>query len=100
LFDGIESFKNRLIELVKDDVDENGKPYQLDALFEFDVNSMTVTVPMKDVDGESLIRCAIKPAMGRDKKKVVFETDAGRTFGNLFDVLQEVSDTFEWILSD
>ncbi|MEO1889655.1 MAG: hypothetical protein ABGX33_07035 [Cycloclasticus sp.] len=100
LFDGVKAFQTRLNELVKDDVDEQGKPYQLDALFEFDTHSMTVTVPMKDTDNESLIRCSIKPELAHNKKKVIFKTNAGRTFGNLFDVLQEVSDTFQWILSE
>jgi len=100
LFDGVEAFKSRLIELVKDDKDAQGQPYPLDALFDFDVKAMSVTVPMKEADGLSLTRCTIKPVLAHGGKKVVFETDSGRTFGNLFDVLQEISDTFQWILSE
>jgi len=55
---------------------------------------------MKDTEGTSLTRCTIKPVLVRGQKKVVFETDAGREFGNLFDVLQEISDTFQWMLSE
>ncbi|OUR84207.1 hypothetical protein A9Q82_00170 [Cycloclasticus sp. 46_120_T64] len=100
LFDGVDAFKKRLIELVKDDVDNQGKPYQLGGLFEFDTHAMSVTVPMKDADGALLTRCTIKPVLAHGSKKLVFETDTGRTFSNLFDVLQEISDTFHWILSE
>jgi len=100
LFDGVEAFKSRLIELVQDDKDAQGQPYPLDALFEFDAKAMSVSVPMKEIDGLSLTRCKIKPVLAHGSKKVVFETDSGRTFSNLFDVLQEISDTFQWIFSE
>lgn len=100
LFDGVNAFKSRLVELLKDDVDGQGHSYQLDTLFEFDIQAMSITVPMKDTEGTSLTRCTIKPVLVRGQKKVVFETDAGREFGNLFDVLQEISDTFQWMLSE
>jgi len=100
LFDGVEAFKSRLMDLVKDDKDAQGQPYPLAALFEFDAKAMSVTIPMKGIDGVSLTRCTIKPVLDHSRKKVVFETDSGRTFSNLFDVLQEISDTFQWILSE
>lgn len=100
LFDGVEAFKTRLNELVSNEVDAEANSHQLDSLFEFDVAAMAVTVPMKDADGVSLIRCTIKPVLIKGQKNVQFKTDIGRTFSNLFDVLQEISDTLQWILSE
>ncbi len=100
LFDGVEAFKTRLNELVSNEAGVEANPYQLDSLFEFDVAAMAVTVPMKGADGVSLIRCTIKPVLIKGHKNVQFKTDTGHTFSNLFDVLQEISDTLQWILSE
>jgi len=96
LFDGVDAFRCRLNELVDD---ESVGAYQLDSLFEFNRQAMTVTLPMRGSDGGSLSRCTIKPVLTKNRK-IVFETDSARTFSNLFDVLQEISDTFQWILSE
>jgi len=96
LFDGVDAFRRRLNELVDDEFIEE---YQLNTLFEFDRQTMTITLPMRGSDGESLIRCTIKPVLTKNRK-IVFEADSARTFNNLFDVLQEISDTFQWILSE
>jgi len=96
LFDGVDAFRRRLNELVDDEFIEE---YQLNTLFELDRQAMTVTLPMRGSDGESLTRCTIKPVLTKNRK-IVFETDSARTFNNLFDVLQEISDTFQWILSE
>jgi len=100
LFDGVEAFKARLNELLSNEAGAEANSHQLDSLFEFDVTAMTVTVPMKGADGVSLIRCTIKPVLIKGHKNVQFKTDTGRTFSNLFDVLQEISDTLQWILSE
>jgi len=100
LFDGVEAFKTRLNELVSNEAGAEASSHQLDSLFEFDVAAMAVTVPMRDTDGVSLARCTIKPVLVKGHKNVQFKTDAGRTFSNLFDVLQEISDTLQWILSE
>ena len=98
LFDGVDAFKTRLNELVSNEAGAEAHSHQLDSLFEFDVAAMAVTVPMKE--GVSLTRCTIKPVLIKGHKKVQFKTDTGRTFSNLFDVLQEISDTLQWILSE
>ena len=97
LFDAIEGFRDRLGCLLKETADEQGDSPRLDSLFEFSLDTYSVTVPLRGGQGD-LLRRTISPVLS--KSQVVYEADDGGQFSSIIDVLQELSDTFEWILSE
>lgn len=98
LFDAISAFKIRLSELVEDKLDEHGKIYKLEDLFEFHPSTLSVTIPIKNLDNNDINRRIISPVLSHSK--VVYERDDGSHYASILEVLQELSDTFEWILSE
>lgn len=97
LFDAIEIFKDRLDNLLRGRLDDQGMSYKLDSLFEFNQQTLSVTVPLKNKN-EELVRRTIYPVL--TKSRVVYEGDDGAQFASILDLLQELSDTFEWMLSE
>jgi hypothetical protein len=83
--------------LLAETADEQGNPYRLDSLFEFSPNTLSVTIPLRGAQGD-LLRRTVFPVLS--KSNVVYEADDGSQFASIIDVLQELSDTFEWILSE
>ncbi len=97
LFDAVEGFRDRLGSLLAETADEQGNPCRLDSLFEFSANTLSVTIPLRGAQ-DDLLRRTVSPVLS--KSNVVYETDDGSQFASIIDVLQELSDTFEWILSE
>jgi len=97
LFDAIESFRDRLGCLLIETAGGKGGLPNLDSLFEFSLDTYSVTIPLRGEQGD-LLRRTIAPVLS--KSQVVYEADDGGQFSSIIDVLQELSDTFEWILSE
>jgi len=97
LFDAIEGFRDRLGSLLAETADEQGNPFKLGSLFEFSPNTLSVTIPLRGPKGD-LIRRTVSPVISNSN--IVYEADDGSQFASIIDVLQELSDTFEWILSE
>lgn len=95
LFDAIGGFSDRLQSLLAETADEQGSPYRLDSLFEFSPNTLSVTIPLRGTH-DDLLRRTVSPVLS--KSNVVYEADDGSQFASIVDLLQELSDTFEWIL--
>lgn len=100
LFDAVQAFKLRLISLVGNVSDAKGNDYQLADLFEFSPETLSVTIPLTASDGATLKRKTLSPVLSSTKHKVVFETSDGEQFDSILDVLQNLSDTFQTMLSD
>ena len=98
LFDGVEAFKNRIHQRTKNSVDSHGKPLQLAEYFEFSTDLSMVTVPIKNTDGNTVSRRTIKPVLDSNKQ-VHFKMDNDRIFATLLEFFQELSDTFEFLVS-
>ena len=97
LFDAIEEFRDRLGSLLAGKVNEQRGSYNLNSLFEFNPAKNSVTVPLMGQEG-NLLRRTISPVLV--KSSMVYEADDGGQFSSIIDLLQELSDTFEWILSE
>jgi len=98
LFDAVDAFKKRTFELVKDNVNEYDKVHKLLAMFQVEPNILSVTVPTKNKDDENVKSRTISPVI--IQSQVVFETDDGTTYESIIEILQDLSDTFQWVLSD
>ncbi|PHR50900.1 PilZ domain-containing protein [Cycloclasticus sp.] len=97
LFDAVESFRDRLSDLLAKTIDEEESSARLGGLFEFSLDTYSVTVPLRG-QKDDLLRRIITPIL--IKSQVVYEADNGVKFISIIEVLQELSDTFEWILSE
>jgi len=98
LFDAVDAFKTRTFELVKDNASEYDKLHKLLAMFQVEPNTLSVTLPIKNKGDERVKSRTISPVIMQSQ--VVFETDDGIRYESIIEILQDLSDTFQWVLSD
>ncbi|HAI96273.1 MAG: hypothetical protein CL866_07870 [Cycloclasticus sp.] len=100
LFDAIQAFKLRINSLVGHVSDGSSKKYQMDSLFEFSADTLSVTVPCIQAKDGALSKRTITPTLKQTDDKVVFSASDGEQYESILDVLQSLSDTFKVLLSE
>lgn len=99
LFDAVNAFKNRICQRLENKTDSQGNTYQVTSLFEFSTDNSSVTIPLKSANEDAVVRCVVTPDIDSSNSRIYFRTDDGRQFATLMEFMQELSETFELLLS-